>query len=136
MMSFSCVASLSVMAYISQTFPKGGKLPSHAFIFEQYALSHFNPTSNKITTVLSLLASAVVSGTPLVQNLEAPPHNEQLDHLLGSAVQLYGDVALKDPNVEAFVVTEVAGEGLLGSLGSMIDVVRELVGEMDFANIV
>jgi hypothetical protein len=124
------------MAYISQTFPKGRNLPSHDFIEEQYALSHFNPTSNKVTTVLSLLASAVVGGTPLVQGLEAPPHNEQLDHLLGRAMELFGDGAQQDSNIEAFVVVEVAGEGLLGSLGAMIDVVRALVGEMDFANIV
>jgi len=124
------------MAFISQIFPNSRSLPSHDFIYEQYASSHFNPTSNKVTTVLSLLASSVVGGTPLVQGLEAPPHNEQLDHLLGSAVEMFGDAALRDPMVEAFVVAEVAGEGLLGSLGSMIDVVKELVGEMDFANIV
>jgi hypothetical protein len=124
------------MAYISQTFPGGRSLPSHSFIYEAYAASHFNPTSNKVTTVLSLLASAVVSGTPLVQGLEAPPHNERLDNLLGSAVELFGDAALGDPMVEAFVVVEVAGEELLETLGAMIEIVKELVGEMDFANIV
>ena len=54
----------------------------------------------------------------------------------GIGVELFGEAAQKDPMVEAFVVVEVAGEGLLGSLGSMIDVVQGLVGEMDFANIV
>lgn len=132
----SCVASLSVMAYISQAFPIHQHLPSHSFLLDQYADSHFNPTSNKVTTVISLLASAIVSGTPLVQGLKAPSHNEKLDHLVADTVVLFGETNMKDSNVEAFVVVEVAGEGLLGSLRSMIEVVRDLVGEMDFANIV
>lgn len=132
----SCVANLSVMAYISQAFPGHKGLPTHLFVLEQYANSHFIPTSNKATTVLSLLASAIVSGTPLMQGLEAPSHNEKLNQLLADAVELFGEAAMKDPNVEAFVVVEVAGEELLGSLRSMIEIVRDLVGEMDSANIV
>lgn len=71
-----------------------------------------------------------------MQGLEAPSHNEKLNQLLADAVELFGEAAMKDPNVEAFVVVEVAGEELLGSLRSMIEIVRDLVGEMDFANIV
>lgn len=71
-----------------------------------------------------------------MQGLEAPSHNEKLNQLLADAVELFGEAAMKDPNVEAFVVVEVAGEELLGSLRSMIEIVRDLVGEMDSANIV
>lgn len=134
--SDSCVTLLSVMAYISQVFVGNRNLPTHSFVSEQYALSHFHPKSNKIVVVLSLLASAVQSGTPLAQALEAPLHNEKLNHFLGDAIEHFGDLARSDPNIEAFTVVEVAGESLLESLTSMIENVRELVGQMDFATIV
>jgi hypothetical protein len=125
------VASLSAIAYISQTFPTFGQLPSNEFIREAYAASLFHPTSNEIATTLSLLALSLSAGSPLTPGVQAPslryPHR-----LIQRGVDGLGMDALGDPNFEAFLVVEVASARLVQSLAIMVSTVRDLVGTMDF----
>lgn len=123
--------SLSVIGYISQTFPTFGKLPSNELIRTAFNESLFHPNSSDITTTLSLLALSLSTGTPLTRGVQAPAMKRQ-QRLLQMGADRLGVHALDDPNLKAFVVVETASSQLVDSLAKMVDTVRELVGTMDF----
>ena len=88
--------------------------------------------SHNITTLLSLLASSVTNGQPLPPYLEPPmPYHltremQKMDpHLLSLKHAL-------DPGYSAFAVVEVSCTMIAESLGRLLVLVRELVGEVDF----
>jgi hypothetical protein len=125
------VASLSVIAYISQNFPAFRQLPSNELIHEAYSASLFHPASTEVATTLSLLALSLSVGSELTPGVEAPsPRNQQ--RFLQRAVDGLGADALGDPNLGAFIVVRIASGQLVNSLATMVSLVRKLVGTMDF----
>jgi len=127
----SAVASLSVIAYMSQTFPAFVQLPSNEFIRGTYAASLLHPASNEIATTLSLLALSLSTGSQLTPGIQALATRQQL-LLLQRGADGLGVDAVDDPNLQAFVVVEIAGAHLLRSLAAMVSTVRDLVGTMNF----
>jgi hypothetical protein len=120
-----------VIAYISQTFPTFGQLPSNGLIRRTYAESLLHPASNEIASVLSLLALSLSTGSRLTTGLQAPATRFQ-QRVLSRGVDELGVNAIDDPNVDAFLVIETAGAQLERSLETMVNTVRELVGTLDF----
>jgi hypothetical protein len=129
--STSAVASLSVIGYISQTFPQFGQLPSNDFIRRAYSASLLHPDSSVIATTLSLLALSLSASSQLTPGLQAPSSSHRL-HLLKRGIDELGGVVLSDPNFEALLVVEVASTRLISSLEVMINTVGELVGTTNF----
>lgn len=127
----SAVTALSVIAYISQTFPSFGQLPSNEFLQEALSASLLRPDSEEIATTISVLALSLSVGSQLAPGIQSPSERHQ-QRFLQRGVERLGVAALGDPNFEGFVAVEVAGAQLVRSVSAMVSTIRELVGTMDF----
>ncbi|KAF2673859.1 hypothetical protein BT63DRAFT_410811 [Microthyrium microscopicum] len=128
----SSIASLSVIAYVSQTFPNFEHLPSNEFVRDHYTSSLLHPTSNKMATTLSLLALSLSTGTQLTPGFPSPFKTRRQRFLVQGVDKLRAQI-LADPNFEAFLVVDVASAQLLHSLELLVETTRELVGTMNFS---
>jgi hypothetical protein len=126
----SSLACLSIIAYISQTFPAFTDYASNQFIRKAYSASILHPTSRDVATTLSLLALSLSSGSQLMPGLDFTGIKNTPNHLK-DAVREFGSVAVFDPNIEAFIVVKIASEQLTMSLAAMIKAMKGLVGELD-----
>ncbi|KAF2817756.1 uncharacterized protein BDZ99DRAFT_565457 [Mytilinidion resinicola] len=127
----TAVAFLSVIAYISQTFSAFYQLPSNRLVRDAYSASLFHHTSNEIATTLSLLALSLSADSPLTPGAQIPVRRLP-QRFIPSRIKVVGADALGDPNLEAFLVVEVAGAQFVRSLEVMVRTVRDLVGTVDF----
>lgn len=90
-------------------------------------------TSQSVTTLLSLLSSAITNGNPLPPYVRVPePYqlSERLDKLDRDILSIRH---IAEPGYASFSVIQLGTKSLLDDLHKLLDGVRELVGELDFS---
>ena len=95
-------------------------------------LDAVSPTSQEATSLLSLLASAVVNGQPLPPYLKPPQSYKLTERLEALDKDLLGISHIAEPGYAAFAVMQIASSCISDDLGKLLSEVKELVGEVDF----
>lgn len=133
---------LSLIAYATQSWSKDGSdqyyntdvterrrwLNDLSVIIDSIA-----PTSNQITSTLSLLSASVKQGSALPPHINLPePYDlsrrlEELDKGILDARHV------EDPGYSAYACLQVASSLIVDDLARLVDHVKDLVGETDFS---
>ena len=96
-------------------------------------VKRMDPTSHAVTNRLSQLSNCLSNGHPL------PPYMPRFEqfHLITRISSMDRDILsvrhLAEPGYAAFAVMSIASRQLVEDLNDITDLVRELVGEMDFS---
>ena len=130
---------LSLISFASNTFSSSASDPSTSHSSNsawqrdfQSLMANLSPTSQSITTTLTLLANAVTTGTPLPPDLQPPPHYSLLHRLEELDHKILGLEHVQEEGYAAFAVMQIASSLVRDDLARLIEQVRELVGEVDF----
>ncbi|OCL08527.1 hypothetical protein AOQ84DRAFT_376686 [Glonium stellatum] len=134
-MKQSIVASLSVVAYVPQTFVRAGKAPFNAHVINAYSDSLLHPSSGILMTILSVLAPYIATGTPLPPGLEQQITTDVIKHFLEDLLaEDDGQNFVPNPEVEAFIAAHIATADIVMPLQRLVSTVKELVGELNLAH--
>ncbi|KAK9324942.1 hypothetical protein V1517DRAFT_305786 [Lipomyces orientalis] len=96
-------------------------------------MNSVNITSNQITSLLTLISSSVISGTPLPPYLQAPPPLELNEKLRALDPEILSVKHIIEPGYAAFAVSQVASKLISDDLEQLLKNVKLLVGEVDFS---
>ncbi|KAH7364340.1 hypothetical protein BKA65DRAFT_389211 [Rhexocercosporidium sp. MPI-PUGE-AT-0058] len=123
---------LTIIAYASESFPGArAKSPWLAqFASHRGSSDH---ESHKVTTLLALLSASLTNGHALPPFLQVPTGFRISDELTGDGGTVLDLRNLNEPGFRAIAVIEVAQRCVVGSVERIVDLVRELVGELDFS---
>ncbi|KAL2064999.1 hypothetical protein VTL71DRAFT_4139 [Oculimacula yallundae] len=123
---------LTIIAYASESFPASrAKSPWLA----QFASnrSFTDRKSHEVTTILALLSASLANSQALPPYLRAPTSFRISDQLIGEGVSVLDLNNLNEPGFRAIAVIEVAQGCVAGSTQRIVNLVKELVGELDFS---
>jgi hypothetical protein len=90
-------------------------------------------TSHSITSMLSLLSASITNGLPLPPYLRAPAPYHLGEHLQIASPEILGIEHVTEPCYSAFAVCQVASSLVSEELGRLVELVKGLVGEVDFS---
>ncbi|KAG4438513.1 hypothetical protein IFR05_005987 [Cadophora sp. M221] len=123
---------LTIIAYASESFPTArAKSPWLAqFASHRSSSDH---ESHKVTTLLALLSASLANGQALPPYLQAPTGFRISDELTSDGGTVLDLRNLNEPGFRAIAVIEVAQRCVVGSSERIVDLARELVGELDFS---
>jgi len=86
-----------------------------------------------LTTLLALLSASLTNGQALPPYLQAPTGFRISDELLDDGGSLLDLRNLNEPGFRSIAVIEVAQRCVVGSTQRIVNLMRELVGELDFS---
>lgn len=90
-------------------------------------------TSQSVTTLLSLLSSAINSGNPLPPYVRVPEPYQLSQRLDASDRDILSIRHIAEPGYASFSVIQLGTKCLLDELQRLLDGVKDLVGELDFS---
>lgn len=90
-------------------------------------------TSHEITSMLSLLSSSVSNGQPLPPYLKSPQPFLLLRKLEALDRDILSIRHISEPGYAAFAAMQIASSSIVSDLGRLIELVKSLVGELDFS---
>jgi hypothetical protein len=125
------VASLSVVAYISQVFQDLGP-NTEMIVTNNSKVSNIFRYLRDTTKVLSVLASSISTGVPLPPELQIGVAIEEDTAALKGGRKSVDLHVLLDPGVEALNAIEITAAQVTRSVGRIHIEVRKLVGEILF----
>ncbi|KAK9358397.1 hypothetical protein V1504DRAFT_435832 [Lipomyces starkeyi] len=126
---------MSLMSYATTTFSTNQRTEEEHEWMQDFArvMNSVNITSNQITSLLTLISSSVISGTPLPPYLQAPPPLELNDKLRALDPDILSVKHIIEPGYAAFAVSQVASKLIRDDLERLLKNVKRLVGEVDFS---
>ncbi|KAH6642029.1 hypothetical protein C7974DRAFT_468480 [Boeremia exigua] len=92
-----------------------------------------NVTSHEITTLLSLLSSAIQNGQPLPPYLKAPQNYHLSRQLQAVDADILSLRHIAEPGYAAFAVMAISTQCISMDIEKLLKAVRKLVGELDFS---
>ncbi|KAF2031165.1 hypothetical protein EK21DRAFT_99917 [Setomelanomma holmii] len=95
--------------------------------------AHTNITSHEITSLLSLLSSAITSGQPLPPYLKSPEGYQLSKQLEAVDHDILSLRHIAEPGYAAFAVMAISTRCIHMDLERLLKCVKGLVGEMDFS---
>ncbi|KAK9376334.1 uncharacterized protein V1513DRAFT_440036 [Lipomyces chichibuensis] len=126
---------MSLLSYATTTFSTNHQtVEEHEWVQDfSRVMSSVNITSNRITTLLTLISSSVISGTPLPPYLQAPPPLEQIDKLRALDPEILNAKHIIEPGYAAFAVSQIASKLISDDLERLLKNVKLLLGEVEFS---
>ncbi|KAK0119031.1 hypothetical protein ONS95_007895 [Cadophora gregata] len=123
---------LTIIAYASESFPAAhAQLPWLAqFASRRDSNDH---ESHKVTTLIALISASLTNGQALPPYLQAPAGFRITDEFLDHSDGVLSLKNLNEPGFRSVVVIEVAQRCVEGSTQRIVNLVRELVGDLDFS---
>ncbi|KAH7417167.1 hypothetical protein BKA64DRAFT_291476 [Cadophora sp. MPI-SDFR-AT-0126] len=123
---------LTIIAYASESFPAAHtKSPWLAqFASQRDSGDH---ESHRVTMILALLSASLKNGQSLPPYLQTPTSFRISDELLDDGSDLLDLRNVNEPGFRSIAVIEVAQRCVVGSTQRITNLVRELVGELDFS---
>lgn len=88
---------------------------------------------HKVTTLLALLSASLINGQALPPYLQAPTGFRISDELTSDGGTVLDLRNLNEPGFRAIAVIEVAQRYVVGSSQRIVNLIRGLVGELDFS---
>lgn len=122
----------SLIGYASSSFASEATDSVWAEHFKQL-LTSISTTTHDITTILSLLSHSVSAGQPLPPYLKTPePYRlarklEEMDHDIMDVRHI------DEPGYAAFAVIQIASHCLVQDIDKLVELVKGLVGVLDFS---
>ncbi|EMC94785.1 hypothetical protein BAUCODRAFT_124379 [Baudoinia panamericana UAMH 10762] len=129
---------LALINYASTEFSlhnshhKDGAAPSQWSTDFRKLLAATNTTSHQITSVLSLLSSALTNGQPLPPYLQMPESYKLVKHLDNINPDLLSVRHIAEPEYSAFAVLQVCAQAINDDFDQLARHVKALVGTIDF----
>ncbi|TKA79513.1 hypothetical protein B0A55_02439 [Friedmanniomyces simplex] len=96
-------------------------------------ISQANVTSESLTTLLSLLSASVTSGTPLPPYLRVPEPFQLAQRLDEMDQDILSVRHIAEPGYSSFAVIQIGTRCVIDDLRKVLQLVKELVGELDFS---
>ena len=96
-------------------------------------LTAVNPTSHEITSRFALLSSSLASGHPVPPYLCSLEPFRLLKRMQAMDRNILDIRNLAEPEYAAFAVVQIASRSLVADLNKLTDLVKKLVGELDFS---
>ncbi|KAK9371781.1 uncharacterized protein V1513DRAFT_454570 [Lipomyces chichibuensis] len=129
------ISYMSLMSYATTTFSTNQRTEKEHEWMQDFArvMNSVNITSNQITSLLTLISSSVITGTPLPAYLQAPPPPELNDKLRALDPDVLSVNHIIEPCYAAFAVSQVASKLISDDLEWLLKNVKRLVGEVDFS---
>jgi hypothetical protein len=132
---------LSLMSYSTQTFSKDTEdLPESTHANKRVwlddvsqLLKTIDPTSHAITSVLALLSASVIQGSALPPYMQLPQPfqlSRRLEELDSGILDIRH---VEEPGYSTYAVMQVTSSLLTADLKRLVELVKELVGEVDFS---
>lgn len=131
---------MALMSYATQTFSSETDEPatrnkSHRIWLDDLSklMKTVNPTSHSITSVLSLLSASVTQGSALPPYMQIPEPfllSRRLEALDKGILDIRH---VEEPGYSAYAVMQVTSSLIHDELIQLVQYVKELVGEVDFA---
>ncbi|KAF1815275.1 hypothetical protein P152DRAFT_392191 [Eremomyces bilateralis CBS 781.70] len=124
---------MSLISYASQTYSDlSTDSATQWFSDFRAVIGELKPTSQAITSLLSLLSASILNGQPLPPYLMAPqPYvlSRRLEELDKDILSLRH---IGDPGYAAFAVIQISARCISSDLDKLLRATKELVGELDF----
>lgn len=123
---------LTIISYASESFPTAH---SHSPWLSSFAASRSSASSSShtITSLLALLSSSLLNTQPLPPYLRTPTDFRLSDELVSEGTHVLALENLNEPGFRAIAVIEVAQRCLVSSVDRIVELMKELVGEIDFS---
>ncbi|RDW94776.1 hypothetical protein BP5796_00539 [Coleophoma crateriformis] len=129
---------LSLISYATQTWSAANEAskedPSAAVWLHDLAnlIDTIAPTSHQVTSVLSLLSASVRTGMALPPYLQHPQPYDLSLRLMKLDKGILDARHVQEPGYSAYAVMQVASSLITDDLSTLIEHVKDLVGETDF----
>lgn len=129
---------LSLMSYATQTWSMEGpdsKAPiNHKWIDDlSKLLDSIDPTSHHITSILTLLSASVTQGSALPPYMQLPKPYQLSRRLEALDRGILDARHIEEPGYSAYAVMQVTSSLVTDDLKRLVDLVKDLVGEVDFS---
>jgi hypothetical protein len=96
-------------------------------------LQAVNPTSHHITSVLALLSASVTQGSALPPYMQLPRPYQLSQRLEKLDKGILDARHVQEPGYSAYAVIQVASSLVTDDLRRLVELVKDLVGEVDFS---
>ena len=127
-----------MIAYVTESFrtlPIHGRDPvsSSSWLTDfRQLIASLQLTSQSVTSLLSIVSSAISTGKPLPPYLKAPDALQLSQRLEGLDKNILSTSHVCEPGYAAFAVMQIATTMLADDLEGLLRETKKLVGEMDF----
>jgi hypothetical protein len=130
----SVVNYLTVIAHASETFNVARQAPSSSTWLTEFARSkpEINHKAHKIASLVSLMSASIRNGQPLPPYLKTPSKFHLSEQIEGTG-NILALSNLNEPGFRELAVMELAHKCLVDSVDTILGLVKDLVGEVDFS---
>ena len=126
---------MALISYSTRCYIKSSGDSDHTrWLHDLSAVSNqINHSSQEITSLLILVSSSLITGSPLAPYLTSPKSYRLTTKVNALDPDLLSLRHVTEPGYAAFAVTQVAGRLVHDDLTKLLDDVKSLVGEVDFS---
>ncbi|KIW03822.1 uncharacterized protein PV09_05121 [Verruconis gallopava] len=127
---------MSLLSYSSQSLQVGVEADHHLSQWSRdlkALLGSVSHTSHEVTSLLSLLSASVTNGQPLPPYLTAPRPYGLARRLETIDADILSFRHIDEPEYAVFAVFQVASRCIIFELETLLQTVKDLVGELDFS---
>ncbi|KAF2808978.1 uncharacterized protein BDZ99DRAFT_418542, partial [Mytilinidion resinicola] len=127
----------ALIGYASTSFviPQEGLSEEHSAwqITLTNLLKSLQHTADDVSSVLCLLSSSILNAQPLPPHLRLPRPYELVKRLQTMDRDVLDVEHVAEPAYSGFAIMQIASKAVIADLRTLTDLIRELVGELDFS---